>query len=377
MSTGRYSVTPAQAQCVGKVRPAYREFANRRFNVQDPDRLRFSYGGNVDPDNLKIKPGEIIISKKGSVEEGFSAWNAFYRGDYTHPEALQRDYRVVGTCLNDYEYGGNEGQDPLDVIGFQISGTETINNTGNSDLPPGTTFCWRPPMWDEGLPRSQQGTGTKQRPGTEYDPRASKNRVGTPYDKILTEIVPFDPSDYSFQVAGIYHTLMANRPASGGGIDDIDIAEFALGNRKNCSNLQEETIGEVVGTIIKHAVLSEFENPGQGVAILRRYGILDRRLNQAAKNAMAFLLGRNCVPGHNRENIDIMLGSVPANKLTPMTADATNVFRYYHDHVYDFAHGAIASATWNKLSTIEGITLSGAKPGQSVDVQRACKKVCP
>ena len=363
MFEGRYAPLPSQAEITGKFEPDLKEFMKRKVtNNGDAGRLQFCYGVARD-DLLQIKQGELLMRKKGT-DGVFSAWNGFYYGGYTNPEALMREYDCVATAMDDYNYGGDTmyGQDPLDhKMAGRISGSETINNHGVHDIPAGILVQWTVEPFVNGQPRGQHNP-QPYTIDTGLNPMVpSRNRAGTPYEKILTRVEPFDPSDYSFQITGAFHTL--ERSVAEGGIRGLRFQDYLRGDR-NMSSLQEEGLGWAGGilAILANAprILGDLGLGGaDGDELVQQFGLNDS-LSETGHAALRKVFLRNCMPGTN----EAAVGGINFRNY-----NANNAM-YHLDHVFDYLAGAVGSATAAKWSRVLGRSLSTGKTAKSFDIIR-------
>jgi len=235
----RYQPYPSQAEITTKYTLDLVEIDERRLNADDGSLMGQVYPGGNTNDNLKVYPGEIVLSKREShingqstsrlFQSGFTSVNGLYYGDYGSMEAMMRNYQFGGFAKTEYEIGGDNmwGDDPLDH-GFSVTaaGTGSGFNNGQYDLHAGDVLCWQFP--EVSFNKDSNG----------YPTDATNNM---PHTKILPEIVPFRRTDAKLSLLAIQHALergKSQQPQPG----IVGLTADDLKTNYDLSPLQEEAL---------------------------------------------------------------------------------------------------------------------------------------
>lgn len=242
MQRNIYQPYPSQAEIVVKYGFDHVEGREREMNAEDPQIAAQSYPGGAQKENLAMKQGEIIVSKRdlynftkaSSVlsETGISSAAGLHYGEYTSMEAMMRNYKFGGVLKGDYDTGGDQmfGDDPLDHgVAVTIGGSTNLINNGPEDIMSGDLLAWQMPYvdMDNGNP-------------------AARNLVNTPHGKPLFQIVPFRATNAKLSLLAIRGALGRDSNVSPQpGIQDINTREKitkALEDSSRLSPLQEEAL---------------------------------------------------------------------------------------------------------------------------------------
>lgn len=377
MLQARYSPIVSQAEITGKAQPDLIAFNQRKQNAGDARTLAQSYPGGDQDGNLYIMPGELVVGQRkrhalGTYhgrpgETGFSSVAGLYYGDKS-PEALMREYYFLGVAKTEFQYNGETlfGTDPMDHgFGFLRAGSVSINNNHNEDIYAGDILAWRFPPTRAGDPGTQ-GSG---RLGTTIDtglnPRASLNRAGTPFTKPLVQVHKFDPSDFSFQLAGAYECFRT--PVGQMGIQGLSPKDLLDPlKRSKLTSLQEEALGWAYGLLM----VACRANPNQveGQANWSQWTGNGTTLTAEGLAALDRIFLRNVIPGQNIPVIQAINGGNLSN------LDKTS-YNYYADNCLYMICAGVAGGWYAKASRIIGKASSNAKPTQTLDIMVSHFKV--
>jgi len=366
MLSARYSPLVSQAEITGKAQPDLWEFARRKAQSGDAQYMERAYAG----DDFSIMPGELVIGHRKRVghasfharsqEAGFSSVAGMNYGDAGSVEGLMRSFYFLGVAKGEYQHGGDNlyGTDPMDHgFGFLRAGSMSINNNSPQDIYAGDPIAWRLPPVRGGDPRTQGSASSGRTLDTGLNPRVSYNRTGTPYGKPLVQIERFDPSDFSFQLAGAY--ALFDKPSAQGGVSDLGCAAL-FSDKSNLSSLQEEALGYKCGLLMSYARARDVTDR-DGEAWARNSGILtDGELSAEARNILNALFLRNVTPGENTAAI----GNLQAD----YTKLKVGEYKFYADHLFDMLCGAIAGGWHTKASRVIGKAMGNAKSTQTLDI---------
>lgn len=379
MLQARYSPIVSQAEITGKAQPDLIAFNQRKQNAGDARTLAESYPGGDQDGNLYIMPGELVVGQRkrhalGTYhgrpgETGFSSVAGLYYGDKS-PEALMREYYFLGVAKTEFQYNGETlfGTDPMDHgFGFLRAGSVSINNNHNEDIYAGDILAWRFPPTRAGDPGTQ-GSG---RLGTSIDtglnPRASLNRAGTPFTKPLVQVHKFDPSDFSFQLAGAYECFNTN--SARGGISDLTPKDLLDPlKRSKLTSLQEEALGWAFGLLMVACRAMDVAQPGSGQTAWNRWTD-NGKLTAAGRDVLNAIFLRNVIPGQNQRAITDFRGD---GNLSGLPKDS---YEYYADNCLYMICAGVAGGWYAKASRIIGKASSNAKPTQTLDIMVSHFKV--
>ena len=373
MLSARYSPLISQAEITGKAQPDLWSFNHRQAHSGDSMYIDKSYTG----DDMSIMPGELVIGYRKRVghasfhgrsqECGFSSVAKLDYSGHETPESLMRDFYFMGVAKTEYQYGGESlfGTDPMDHgFGFLRAGSMSIVNNSAQDVYAGDILAWRLPAFKgAGDPRSQGNGGHGRSLDTGLNPRLSRNRTGTPYGKPLVQIERFDPTDFSFQLAGAY--ALFRKPASQGGVSDLGPNEL-FETKKNLSSLQEEALGWKWGLLMAYARGKDAEVAGSGKAFMERE-MANKELSATALNILDSMFLRNVAPGQNMTEIGKI--RVEYDSLRPGS------YEFYADHLFDMLCGGVAGGWYAKASRVIGKAMGNAKSSQTLDVMFSHFKV--
>lgn len=378
MFNARYSPVAVQAEITGKMQPDLWSFAQRKATAGDSETRKLSYSGIEQDGNLSIMPGELVVGRKeknsmgrthGSPPEtGFSSLAGLYYGG-KDKEAFMRDFYLLGVAKGEYQYGGDNlfGTQPMDHgIGFLRSGSISVNNNSPDDICAGDLVAWDFPDFPSGKPRDQ-GLGNGVQPvDNGLNPRASLNRTGTPYGKPLVRVQRFDPTDFSFQLAGAHNLF--DKSKSQGGIKDLTLADLMNENR-NLSTLQEEALGWAFGLLIIGSRAVETAANRQEAETWLRERLTDGgSINDLGRTYLNSVFLRNTNPGSNINAINAVSNSYA--KLSK------NSYAYMADNVFNILCGGIAGAWYAKASRIIGKAMGNSKSTQMLDLMVSHFKLC-
>lgn len=366
MLVGRYSPLVSQAEITGKAHPDLHEFAHRKAMSGDTQYLEKAYPGGDHKEDYAIMPGELVIGRKkraghGSYnsrtfEAGFSSVARLNYGEYHSTEGLMRDFYFMGVAKGEYQPDGDSlfNTDPMDHgFGFLRAGSISINNNSPQDIHAGDIIGWRVPPTPGGDPRSQGNGGVARSLDTGLNPRVSYNRTGTPYGKPLIQIERFDPTDFSFQLAGAY--ALFDKPAAQGGINDLG-PEVLFGDKTNLSSLQEEALGWKWSLVLMHQLATGQPSWNDAVAAVKANAKLGGDVRAFINNC--FL--RNVMPGENTPAINAVSNNYSNLKVGQVA--------FYRDNLFHMLCGSIAGAWYSKASRIIGKAMSHAKSTQTLDI---------
>lgn len=377
MFQSRYSPVAVQAEITGKMQPDLHSFKQRKALSGNSECRRLTYDGMDSDGNLSIMPGELVVGRRlkngtgrsyGSPQEtGFSSVAGLYHGNKSI-ERLNREHYLLGAAKGEYQYQGDNlfGTAPMDHgIGFLRGGSFTINNNSWVDFNAGDLVAWTFPNYG-GNPRDQgMGNGARD-VDNGLNPRASANRAGTPIGKPLIQVEKFDPSDFSFQLAGAHQ--LYTTPGSQGGVSDVSIFDLEKEDR-NMSTLAEEALGWAAACILIASRGVEFANPNPGAGKVFYDDMIDRegKITDAGKRFLNSVFLRNTIPGSNNNAV--------GNFTNDYRGLAPNSYEYLVDNMFNLFCGALSGA-WNaKASRIIGKAMGNSKSTQMLDLMFSHFKV--
>jgi len=251
------------------------EVHHRQRNARNPMRAAFCYPGGDDPINHNIEVGDLLFGKRGQrdVEEMDGEPNELVTGsvsglcwdDYNTHDAMEEDYYFVGVAAGDESLerpfdGGTDGRGGHGTIRV---GTVSVINTGNKTFYPGDLVMWKYPdcgntPGSSFYNKMRMGSrnmsivdgGDPDNPGINM-----RARYGQEITKFRPEIVPFNPTDFSIQLGGVFSTMFL--PMSEGGVSDVPFNNL-LSNTADYQGGTDLTLAQESGLSYKHGLLGVF-----------------------------------------------------------------------------------------------------------------------
>lgn len=339
-----------QAPIVGKVFPDTYEIERREYESKDAANAATVVPGGDKNVNFSCMPGEICLSR---VYEGNSGYmDSRYEVGLTSAaglvanksyEAIHREHRFLGGVgENGYEHGGDGmyGTDPLEH-GYAIirsGGPFTTNNWYNGSIQAGQLLEFAIP-----LPGGVPGEETSKPPVVDTGNNAINLSIrgGTPLQKPLYYLKPCDPSSFETSFAAMFWCMSNSRANKG--TADIVIPDYFTIDHDKLTNLQIETL--------------ELEN-----ALLALYKL-------ATKNTTAnFLDFRNKVFGRHvavpADNPGYLNMTEAEKKFVPNGDNE----KFLQDKILPLLAKSFTGQLRAKMSRVVGVSLSNAKPGETLDV---------
>lgn len=335
------------------------EFKDRRRRT---DTLQcFSKGDDQD---YGVLPGELVFMKKDGGYDGgpllrvFSSFNGQSYAGHT-PESLMRQFTYVGVAQAAVEVGAdfwgiNHDDDPFAI---SAGGSTTLTNNGTSEICPGQLIQATIDFGEK--PRSQ-GTQRSYTIDTGLNSRFSASRTGTPPSKALAKTEPFEASDFSVQLAGIYRAIQLSR--NDGGISNIPLSEYFDKYTKAApfTDLQEEALGIVIGIVTIASLVT-----GTDIVVNDKTTASDEKV----KSLLDRVFGRNVVPGDNASVVDKLLqdgGGVSG--LNPDSKDNWSKPSFWQDRGLFTMCEALGNVFKSKMDRVIGRAMSAASPGRNFEL---------
>lgn len=356
LTQSRYRTMAVQAPIVGKVFPDTYEIERREYESKDATNAATVVPGGDKNVNFSCMPGEICLSR---VYEGNSGYmDSRYEVGLTSAaglvanksyEAIHREHRFLGGVgENGYEHGGDGmyGTDPLEH-GYAIirsGGPFTTNNWYNGSIQAGQLLEFAIP-----LPGGVPGEETSRPPVVDTGSNAINLsiRSGTPLQKPLYYLKPCDPSSFETSLAAIYWCM--NHDSAEGGIRNLANDEY-FNNPDKYTNLQ----------------LESFE---LSMALTGLFNTAHSCTNDANGKTefLGKVFGRHVASdAENRPHSENMKRDVKKTWTTATTINDKDLFT--RDKILPLLAKSFTGQLRAKMSRVVGVSLSNAKPGETLDV---------
>ena len=212
----------------------------RRQNAKDPRRAITCYPGGENDINHNAMPGDLafglrqtrdVESMDGEPNElATTSVAGLCWSDYNSQREMEDDFYFLGVVtgeeklLNPYDRNTPDARN-----GFATGrvGTFSVVNNGPRTFYPGDYVKWQfPPAEFSKLIDGDEHRFDRNVVGNgQINQRA---RYGAPPTQFKPEIVPFDPTDLSVDLAGIFSSIIS--PQMAGGISDIDFKKTLCNN---------------------------------------------------------------------------------------------------------------------------------------------------
>ena len=382
--------------------------AMRKKNAKDPRAVMFCYPGGEDNLNHNVMQGDLVFGRRGTRDvesmdgepnELALASVAGMRWDaYNSQEEMQRDHYFIGVAA-----GEEKLENPLDAntpdarngFGTVRVGTISVVNNGTGTFYPGDLVAWKFPDAPFTPKNSRQdnlvGGEDPMRPGINQNAR-----YGDEPTKFRPEIVPFEPTDLSVQLGGVYSAIVANK--NDNGVSDVDFTEslptsHGESGQRALSLLQDEALAYKFGCfgvfagILEHCVKmgvvdipNADGNPDVQVAnLLERIGLfgtggmqqgMDTFVPTALANVFMQNIGyENQLRADALKELEANHGGQTAYQIATTTPEtAVQKEARLRLHALDILTHGISSSVHAKRSTIIGRAMSASAPGDTTDV---------
>lgn len=351
LTQSRYRTMAVQAPIVGKVFPDTYEIENREYQAKDKS-AKVVPGGDKNV-NFSCMPGEICLARVYSdggsgymdsrYEVGLTSAAGLNAGESSY-EAIHREHRFLGGVgENGYEHGGDGmyGTDPLEH-GYAIirsGGPFTTNNWCGGSIQAGQLLEFAIP-----LPGGTPGEETSKHPVIDTGSNAINLsiRSGTPLQKPLYYLKPCDPSSFETSLAGIYWTF--DKPIADGGIANLTPDNYFKEPQKR-TNLQLEAMELDMALSALHNLANKETDYND------------------FRNAV---FGRHVAGSGTTAN-----PKYPTN--IPKTweeckGDRNKTAAFLQDKILPLLAKSFTGQLRAKMSRVVGVSLSNAKPGETLDV---------
>ena len=260
---GGYQRISSQAEITRKFQFPTGEMRQRENNAADKDIGVSCYAHGGHKESLKVKPMELILSRRNlqgfrfangnTMGTGFTALNGLSYGDYgditLSKEALLRSFDCAGISKTPSEDGDdNFGRhdNPANMFAGIGAGTAPLIPVGPDNILTGDVLVLDIP---------------------DYNAKSNAvHVVGVPQKKLLPFLRPFHKTDAKVSLLGIQLAMSRESTATNPGIKNL--SNDAIKNSITLTPLQEEALGMRV--FIKKAFYREGENPTNG-EILETY----------------------------------------------------------------------------------------------------------
>jgi len=299
LGQSRRTTYPQQAAVIGKGFLDTEEIEQREFNAKDGMMGRV-YSGGENKKNFDIRQGEIILGERQNhavgnytatnKEVGLSTAAGMDASGKSFQQMHDEKY-FMGVAIIDQEYGGDLfGREPEDEgIGFNRSGTETVNNHGFKDWHAGDWLAFALPPPPRGVPGASK-YAEQRVPDNGINPLAPNIRQGTPTGKPVYYLEPMDPSDFTMNLAGVFWCM--SRTKEQHGINDMTMEDY-YERREEFTHLQLEAFAWAKGLCAIAKLANEAGFGGQGWN--------DNGIEPDALAFLASVFRRNVEPGENRD----------------------------------------------------------------------------
>lgn len=249
---GRYQTIGIQGEITGKARADRHELSQRKYYATDTQYQGQVYPFGGDENNLKIMPGELLMSwmgrrNRGPRELGFTAFNGMIRG-FANKEVLRRNLTLLGPVKTEDESRGTDSF-PLNMqqmdFGFIRAGTFSVVNLWDQDIYAGDLLEWDIPEFESYNNITQYNTA---RAGH------AQNAVGTPAEKLQAFFKRADYTDFADNVE-LAHALARSDTRTGlsPGILGLTVKDLlndgALNRPHALTPTQEEALGLKIGVL--------------------------------------------------------------------------------------------------------------------------------
>lgn len=256
--------------------------ATRRQNARNPLRAASCYPGGEDPVNHAVLVGDLVFGRRGQRdvesmdgepnEYVFSSVSGLAWEDYNTHKAMEQDHYFVGVAAGEehLDHPYSDQPDSRNGFGTVRVGTVSVINNGPKTFYPGDLVMWRFPNCGIS-PGSKFATGVDPSDTTIIQ----TTRYGEEPTKFRPEIVPFNPTDLSVELSGVFSTFFL--PSQQGGVADIDFKKV-LPNADDYQGGSPYTLAQDEGLAYKFGILGIFS------AFLEcaiRYGLVQRGTGQA------------------------------------------------------------------------------------------------
>jgi hypothetical protein len=400
----RSSPIAKQGVVSGKAIVDHARIAEWQANATQNPPLSDCYPGGALDLNHTMVEGELAFAAKDSSnmyplqsegsERAFVSVSGMRWGEYYSYDGAEDGIYFLGVVLEGAVYGDADEQ-VQHGVSFERVGTNSIVNTGPFDIPAGCAVAWR-------LPPTHMTPSGAGRPGY----RGVNMPTYTPKQKVVPQIVPFDPTDFSTQLASAYAAMDLNPELgrSSNGISELKLQQllsrYGMDDYDAISDLQEE------GLALKFGLLGVVL---RGVESLARQGFINFVEDPAGGiTAAAAAAGAAALAGTEKLNIfdnaaptngtrtiieDILLSNVgfvgnratealdrfyegagaafAANRseiLMDTAEDDEGNYRRLARAVPEILFGGLANAWNRKASRVIGRALGGAPPGGDLDI---------
>ncbi len=264
-----------------------------RANADSPTRAAKSYPGANGPYNHDAMPYMSSFGNKGvrgidgedldSASVGVVALCGLYWEKYCTQRHMEDDFWWQGIVTTESRISnpmdGTTG-DPPHGYGMVMAGTHSVVNNGPRTFYPGVLIAWRFPPAPFKSYSNANGNETEFNGGSAININA---RHGEPPTQWTPQYVPFDPTDFSSQVAAAFASITTSSAFDQDGISDMPYTKALphLMGDTGCrpwSNIQDEAISykyglaapglTMVETLLRRGELQPGPGAGNGNAIV-------------------------------------------------------------------------------------------------------------
>lgn len=387
----------------GKVRLDKVTVDIRMADSHDPDTMISCVPGGQQPENHAILWGDPVFGLK-CIRDGGAAdgepnelVTASIAGENMDKyggnlDAFEEEHYFAGFAVdNVYLVDPNTGQQGTNLaqgIATVRVGTQSTRNNGPYEFFPGNRIAYRCPR----TVRTNQGGGLVM--ADSGNTLVKRARVGEPNTRPRFELVPFDYTDFTTQIAGAYSMLQHKRSENNAGIADIPFHEFEQRNERTnvhvLSGRMEAAGGRkfgdfgfvlaVIETLVTRGMLSitvAGGNNPRGLAVAMGLWSTEPSdvILEAYRNAyfQDLPLSDPAVESARNDFVRAYLAGIgsPANVVARDNSRDKNTDVNYAKlrlQLSKFKDGALVSDLYAKMSKIIGTALNNAEPTQTLHV---------
>lgn len=376
----------------------------RKANAKDPRAVQHCYPGGEDNLNHNAMQGDLVFGMRGTrdvesldgepnelatVSVAGLRWDA-----YNSQDEMERAHYFIGVSA-----GEERLEHPLDANtpdarnGFATIrvGTVSVINNGTENFYPGDLVMYKFPdaPFKPGAANDLVGGEDPRRPGINQ-----RARYGEEPTKFRPEIVPFDPTDLSVQLGGMYSAIIANKNLNG--ISDAPFTDclptsHGESGQRALSLIQDEALaykfgifGVFAGLLVHCMEEGEIKltNGGAGNSDVQVANFLERiglfgaaatGLEGFVGEALAHVFMQNV--GYEKEMRQKALSTLETNhnKTAYQIATTTPTTPVEMEarlrlHALDILTHGISSSVHAKRSKIIGRCMSASAPGDTTDI---------
>lgn len=209
---------PALGVIPGKFMLDHQTIDERKANAEDPAIAIDCYPGGADDENHNAMPGDLAFGRRhvrdvemmdGEPNElGTVSVAGLHYGEYDSQRAMESEFYFLGVVTSEQRLLNPFDRNTPDANNGSATGrvgTFSVVNNGAKAFYPGDYVMWR-------FPDCKKTPGLAGQQPPVVNQRA---RYGASPHQFKPEIVPFDPTDLTVDLAGAYSAIMASDARNG------------------------------------------------------------------------------------------------------------------------------------------------------------------